>query len=114
MDRLIIIAAEGVRQPANLSDLKGQYAGDELAVINAENDLYAGRLALTQLLIIPCDAGLTIERNGFDNSIKMYDACPLKYTLLPQGHSAAAKASGVETLRGREGRERNNSGTTFI
>ena len=40
--------------------------------------------------------------------------CPLKYTLLPQGHSAVAKASGVETLRGREGRERINSGTTFI
>ena len=40
--------------------------------------------------------------------------CPLKYILLPQGHSAVAKASGVETLGGREGRERINSGTTFI
>ena len=32
VDRLIIIAAEGATQPANLSDLKG-HAGDELAVI---------------------------------------------------------------------------------
>ena len=92
MDRLIIIAAEGVRQPANLSDLKGQYAGDELAVINAENDLYAGRLALTQLLIIPCDAGLTIERNGFDNSIKMYAALPAEIYIAAAGSLRCCKS----------------------
>src|SRR6185295_18744141 len=37
VDRLEIVAKEGATPPGNLSDLKGQYAEDELAIINAEN-----------------------------------------------------------------------------
>ena len=76
LDRLQIIATEGATSPANVSDLKGQYAGDELAIINAENNLSGSILLLTQLMNISYDASLKIDRTGFNDDVKMYDAKP--------------------------------------
>ena len=71
-----VIAKEGATPPGNLSDLKGQYAGDELAIITAENNLATSFLSLTELLNIPYDANMEIEREGISDTIQMYDAMP--------------------------------------
>ena len=91
--RLEIVAKEGATSPANLSDLKGQYAGDELAIINAENNLAGSQLALTQLLNIPYDATLQIDRDGFNDTIKMYAAMPAEIYAVALQKLASVKAS---------------------
>lgn len=76
VDRLDLMAQEGATPPANVSDLKGQYAGDELAIIAAENNLATSFLNLTELLNIPYDAIMDIDREGIDKTIQIYDAMP--------------------------------------
>jgi outer membrane protein len=76
VDRLEIMAREGAGPPGNLSDLKGQFAGDQLTIINAENSLETSRITLAQLMNVAYDTSLNIDRTGFDSTIKMYDALP--------------------------------------
>ncbi|MEO6357187.1 MAG: TolC family protein, partial [Ferruginibacter sp.] len=92
-DRLVTIAEEGATAPANVSDLKGQYAGDELAIINAENALSSSILSLTQLMNIMYDANLKIDREGFNNEVKMYDALPDEVYTTALQKLASVKAS---------------------
>ncbi|MEO6229452.1 MAG: TolC family protein [Ferruginibacter sp.] len=93
VDRLEIIAKEGATLPGNVSDLKGQYAGDELAIVNAENNLETSVLALTQLMNVPYDANLKVDRSGFDSVIKMYDAMPNDIYTTALQQLASVKAS---------------------
>ena len=76
VERLEIVAREGATSPANVSDLKGQYAGDELAIIGAQNSLSSNIISLTQLMNIAYDANLKIDRDGIADTVKMYDALP--------------------------------------
>jgi outer membrane protein len=96
VDRLEIISREGATSPANVSDLKGQYAGDELAIITAENNLSGSILSLTQLLNIPYDANLKIDRGGFNDSIKMYGALPDEIYATALQKLASVKASELK------------------
>jgi outer membrane protein len=65
VERLEIMAKEGAAPPGNLSDLKGQYAGDELAIVNAENNLESSRVTLTQLMYVPYRPNLTVDPYRF-------------------------------------------------
>lgn len=76
LERLEIISREGATSPVNLSDLKGQYAGDQLAIIQAENGLSSSIISLTQLMNISYNANLKIDREGLADTVKMYDALP--------------------------------------
>lgn len=93
VERLEIIAKEGATSPANLSDLKGQYAGDQLAIIAAENNISGSIVSLTQLLNIPYDASLQMDRVGFIDTIKMYDALPDEIYAAALQKLASVKAS---------------------
>ncbi len=93
VDRLEIIAKEGATLPGNVSDLKGQYAGDELAIVTAENNFESSVLALSQLMNVPYDANITIDRSGFDSVIKMYDAMPNDIYTTALQQLASVKAS---------------------
>ncbi|MEO6550016.1 MAG: TolC family protein, partial [Ferruginibacter sp.] len=97
VDRLVTIATEGATPPANVSDLKGQYAGDELSIINAENALEGSKLSLTKLMNIPYDANLKIDRQGFDSDVKMYDALPDEIYTTALQKLASVKASELRT-----------------
>lgn len=74
--RLEIISKEGATQPANVSDLKGQYAGDELAIINTENNLASSIFSLSQLMNVVYEANLKMDRDGFNDEVKSYVAMP--------------------------------------
>ncbi len=76
VERLNILNKEGSIIPAQLYELKGQLANDEIAVINNENALQAYILALTQLMNIPYDKNLKVERLTADNTAFTYDADP--------------------------------------
>ncbi|MEP6673704.1 MAG: TolC family protein [Ferruginibacter sp.] len=62
MERLEIMNKEGAIAPPLLYDLKGQYANDQLSIINNQNALQTAKLNLCQLMNIPYDKDLKIER----------------------------------------------------
>ena len=95
VERLEIMAKEGAAPPGNLSDLKGQYAGDELAIVNAENNLESSRVTLTQLMYVPYRPNLTVDRTGFDSTIRLYDALPDEIYATALQQLASVKASDL-------------------
>lgn len=73
-ERLELLNKEGAIAPAVLYDMKGQYAGDQLAVINAERAVEMSRLTLLQFMNRPYDKGMQISREGFDMKVEPYSA----------------------------------------
>ncbi len=95
VERLKIIANEGAAPPGNLSDLQGQFAGDQLAIIVAENSLESSKLALTQLMNVNYDSTLQVDRSGFDSTVRLYDAMPDQIYAAALGQLASVKASDL-------------------
>lgn len=62
VDRLAILHNDGAITPSTYYDLKGQYANDQLAIINMKNSLETARLNLCQLMNVPYSADLEIEK----------------------------------------------------
>jgi outer membrane protein len=75
--RLEILNNDGAIAPAQLYDLKGQLANDELAMINSQNTLNSARLTLSQLMNVPFDKNLEVERLSADQFSK-YESGPEK------------------------------------
>ncbi len=66
VDRLVTMNKEGAIKPSDLSDLRGQYANDQLSFINAQNALDQARYTLAQLMNVPYNKDLTVARIGAD------------------------------------------------
>jgi outer membrane protein len=73
LERLEVLDKQGAIAPALLYDLRGQLANDELAIVNGENALNAARLALAQLMNVPYDANVKIERLNADQFSMGYE-----------------------------------------
>lgn len=71
-ERLELLNKEGAIAPAVLYDMKGQYASDQLAVINAERAVEISKLTLLQFMNMPYDKGMQINREGFDMKMEQY------------------------------------------
>lgn len=76
VERLEILNKEGAIIPAQLYELRGQLANDELAVINNENAVQAAKLALSQLMNMPYNKNMDVEKLTADNYAMNYSADP--------------------------------------
>jgi len=76
LERLAEVNAEGATQPANYSDMKGQYAGDRLSIVSAENNYSSNVLALTQLMNIVYDTAMKFDRTGVIEEVKSFKGIP--------------------------------------
>ena len=74
--RLEILNQQGAIAPPTLYDLKGQYAGDQLAIINARNALESSKIALSQLMNIPYDKNMQLEKIDVGMLAVKYDVTP--------------------------------------
>ncbi len=74
VNRLEILNRQGAIAPAVLYDLRGQFASDRLALINTRNTLNAAKLLLSQLMNIPYDSGMVVERISIDQFNPEYSA----------------------------------------
>ena len=72
VERLEQLGIEGATAPFNITDMKGQQANDELALINAENNWQQARIALFQLMNLPYDASRNFSREDVNLSIEKY------------------------------------------
>ena len=74
VDRLKIMNEQGAIKPSDLSDLQGQLGDSKLGIINAQNSLNAARLRLAQLMGVPYDENLEVERLTADQFDISYSA----------------------------------------
>ncbi|MEP6711840.1 MAG: TolC family protein [Ferruginibacter sp.] len=93
VDRIEIIGEEGATLPGNISDLKGQYAGDKLTVVTAENNYESSVLALTQLMNIPYNEQLQFDRATVTEGVQKFESTPDEIYALATEKLAAVKAS---------------------
>lgn len=66
----------GSLPPANAFDLRAQLANDELAVVNAENNLQIAKVNLLQLLNVNANQDIQVDRVSVNTPNGSYDATP--------------------------------------
>jgi outer membrane protein len=76
VERLEEMNKEGSIPPSQLSDLKGQYANDQLSIISAENALESAKISLCQLMNIPYDPSMKLERIDAQSYAVKYEETP--------------------------------------
>jgi outer membrane protein len=97
VDRLGVLNQSGAILPADYYDLKGQLATDQIAIVDNEANLETAKLSLVQLLNIPYDKNLEVERMPEANFNTNYSATPdsIYQTALKQ--FAQVKAANLRT-----------------
>lgn len=76
VERLELLNREGAIAPALLSDMQGQLATDNIAIVDAANALETSKLALAQLMNTAYSKEMQLDRAGMDTSIQNYTSGP--------------------------------------
>lgn len=73
VERLELLNKEGAIAPYTFTDLKGQYASDEVLVTNAINNVQSAKLTLAQLMNVPYDESAALERINVNEALALYE-----------------------------------------
>jgi outer membrane protein len=73
VERLEILNRDGAIAPSLLSDLKGQYANDQLNIANLQNTLVTSKINLYEFMNIPYDRNTNLERMDTVSFASVYD-----------------------------------------
>jgi outer membrane protein len=103
VERLNILFQEGAIPPAQLYDLKGQLANDELSMINNENAANAAKLTLSQLMNIPFSSNIQLEKLSLDQFSTSYDVTPEEIYKMALEQLALVKAAQLRTQSAAKG-----------
>ncbi|MBK7375001.1 MAG: TolC family protein [Chitinophagaceae bacterium] len=96
-ERLELLNREGAIAPAVLYDMKGQYASDQLAVINAGRALEMSKLTLAQYMNVPYDKNIQADREGFDLKMELYETTADNIYAAALQNLAFVKAADLRT-----------------
>ena len=72
--RLEILNQQGAIRPSDLSDLKGQYATDQVDIINMQNALETAKISLCNLMNIPYSQDMALEPIQAETYIVRYES----------------------------------------
>jgi outer membrane protein len=97
VERLEIMNREGAIAPSLLYDLKGQYANDQLNIINTRNALESAKLDLCQLMNILYDKNMELERLDLPLVADTYQVTPDKIYEVALQQFSLVKAAGYRT-----------------
>ena len=103
VDRLEILNKQGDINPSDLSDLKGQYAGDQLSIINSQNAFESSKLTLCQLMNIPYDKNMELEKISAETLATKYEDTPDKIYSTALAQLALIKAVDLRKLSAEKG-----------
>lgn len=78
VERLVILDKEGAIPPSQLSDLRGANAEDRLGIISAQNNLETAKIVLCQLMNVPYDPAMQLERIDAASYATRYEDTPDK------------------------------------
>ena len=110
VDRLKILNESGAVMPSEYYDLKGQYADDEITVVNNQTALQTAKLDLVQLLNIPYDKNLEVERlpdEAFNmgyvaDPAKIYDTALQQFAQIKAVHFRTESAQkNIRSVKGQ-------------
>jgi len=94
---------EGARGPYLLADIKGQLANDQVAIVNAQNALDLSKLTLSQLLNIPYNKSLRLERDDTMIPAEIYHGNPEEIYAIAQKNLPIVKASELRIKSAEKG-----------
>lgn len=97
VERLEAMNEQGAIKPSDLTDMRGQLADNKLSVINNQNNLEAARLSLLQLMNVPYNKDLTVERLRADQVELNYATTPDSIFQLALEQLATIKAADLRT-----------------
>ncbi len=97
VERLETLNKEGAIAPAVLYDMKGQYASDQLAIINTARSLEMSKLSLAQFMNIPYNKDMQIDRDGFDMTVALYEGTAGNIYTAALQNLALVKAADLRT-----------------
>lgn len=72
LERLTILDQKGAISPSQVTDVKGQLMNDELNILNLRNNLETSKLTLAQLMNVPYNKDMTLERVNADEFLTAY------------------------------------------
>jgi outer membrane protein len=101
--RLEKMNKEGAIAPSLLSNLRGELAGNELAVVNSQNQLATSRLNLFQLMNVAYDSAIKFERIPIDAFSTQYDASANDIYQTALENLAMVKAANLRKLSAQKG-----------
>lgn len=73
LERLQALDSQGAVSPSQVSDLKGQEMNDELTILSLNNQLESSKLSLAQLMNVPYNKSMSLERINADEFLTAYD-----------------------------------------
>ncbi|MDB5253465.1 MAG: TolC family protein [Flaviaesturariibacter sp.] len=97
VERLTILDQQGAIKPSELSDLKGQYMNDQLAIGTARMIAEQARLSLLQWMNKPYDAAVTLERVNINALLAAYPATSGEVFEQALANFAPVKAAALRT-----------------
>jgi outer membrane protein len=97
VERLDLMNREGAIKPSDLSDMKGLWADNKLSIIRSQNDLDGARLSLSQLMNVPYNKELQVERLRADQVEMNYTATPDSIFSIALQQLAIIKAADLRT-----------------
>lgn len=62
VERLDVLNKEGAIQPSQFFDIKGQHAGDQLNILNAQSSFETAKITLCQFMNVPYSKNFSVER----------------------------------------------------
>ena len=103
VERLDIMVKEGAVGAYLLADMKGQLANDQVAIVNASNSLELSKLNLCQLLNIPFNKALQLERNDVPMPAGIYPGNEAEIIQTALNNLALIKASDLRIKSAEKG-----------
>lgn len=103
VDRLETLNKQGAVNPSDLSDLKGQYAGDQLSIINSQNALESSKVTLCQLMNIPYNKNMELEKISAESLATKYEDSPDKIYSTALTQLALIKSVDLRKLSAEKG-----------
>jgi len=97
VDRLETLSKEGAIRPSDLSDVKGQYAGDQVSIINAQTAVETAKINLCEFMNVPYDKNMTVERLDVTTFTDKYADTPDKIYETAMQQFAQIKAVNYST-----------------
>lgn len=72
LERLRVLDSQGAISPSQVSDVKGQLMNDELNIMNLRNSLETAKLSLAQLMNVPYQQSMSLQRINADEFLTSY------------------------------------------
>ncbi len=103
VERLTVLVDQGVTGSYMLSDMKGQLSANELSAIENYNALQSAKLALSQLMNIPYQKDMQLERLPEAELLEMYASSPEQIYAAALENLAQVKAVDLRVKSAEKG-----------